>query len=134
VVLAVLMLTAALAAPQAAVAGTRLSAASVTTPFHLEYGASVVDGKIIWYSGVSIRISGYVKAVSGSRQAAFTGYGLWACGFHDTRTTPAGTTRSYGFDRTCVGPDNDEFVGVDVALKDGSGNLLRWQFIQSPFR
>jgi len=133
VVLAVLMLTGVLAAPQTAVARTTLGAAGVTTPFHLEYGASVVDGNIIWYAD-SLSIGGYVKAVSGSRQAEFVGYGLWACGFDDTRTTPAGTTRSYGFSRTCVGPDDDEFVAVGVYLNDGSGNVLRWREIPSPYR
>ncbi len=67
------------------------------SPFHLSYGATRLDGTITWYYR-SATITGTIKAVSGTRQGLFRGSGNEAglhCGpTYDTRTTPAGTSRS----------------------------------------
>ncbi|MFB9388652.1 hypothetical protein ACFPM3_22910 [Streptomyces coeruleoprunus] len=66
----------AVAASSVALAGTALTspahAAYPVTHFHLEYGASILDGDLTWYNQ-SVGVSGTNKVASGSgcRYAAF---------------------------------------------------------------
>jgi hypothetical protein len=126
----VLGLTGALGLSPANATTTSPNTDTATSDFHLEYGASVLDGTITWFNR-SLHIGGSVKAVSGSKQGEFLGYnGNLTCIFDETRTTAAGTTRGFGFDESCDLPGG--FSEVDVYLNDGSGNILRSQFITRP--
>ena len=128
--LAALGFTGALGLPQADATPMTPDAVTATSSFHLEYGASVLDGNVTWFNQ-SLHISGFVKAVTGSRQGEFAGSnGNSSCWFDETRTTPAGTTRTFGFDERCKVTGG--FSGVSVTLADGSGNFLESKFIDRP--
>jgi len=129
-VLVVLGLAGALGSSPANATTTAPDAITATSDFHLEYGASILDGTITWFNR-SLHIGGSVKAVSGSKQGEFIGYnGNVSCIFDETRTTAAGTTRGFGFDETC--DLRGGFSEVDIYLNDGAGNILRSQFITRP--
>jgi hypothetical protein len=82
-------------------AATFVLKAAAPQTFHVEYGASVTDGTVT-FSNRSVNISGYVKAVSDSRTVLFVGFnGNGSCYFEEPRTTPAGTTRRFEFNKQC---------------------------------
>jgi serine/threonine protein kinase len=111
-------------------AGPSTASAADTSSFHLAYGASVLDGTITWYNR-SLRISGSVKAVSGSKQARFHIHnGNFTCNIRETRTAADGTTKGFGFDETCN--QRGGFSEVDVFLLDSNGNPLRDTVILRP--
>jgi hypothetical protein len=108
-------------APKPAGAAT----ADTATVFRMTWGASVTEGTITWYNR-SVNIRGYVKAVSTSKQAMFWGIGTAGSSFclpdPETRTTPAGTTRSFNFGMYC--DIEGGFDEIDVYLNDDIGTLL----------
>ncbi|MFI6762292.1 hypothetical protein ACIBF5_24475 [Micromonospora sp. NPDC050417] len=101
------------AAPQTYVRVATVSAVDSTTqPFRITYGASITEGDIIFYNR-SLQIGGYVKAVSDSRTVLFVGYNEnGSCYFEEPRTASAGTTKTFGFEKTCDVAGG--FLAVDV--------------------
>jgi hypothetical protein len=126
VVLVVLGIIGGLGSPQADATTTAPDAVTATSDFRLEFGATVLDGTITWFNR-SLHIDGSIKAVSGSKQGKFLGVnGNSTCRFDETRTTPDGTTRPFGFDEHCDMPGG--FFEVFIDLNDDSGHVLGSQF------
>ena len=106
-------------APAAGHAST--SAAYPVTPFHLEYGASVLTGSITWYNR-SVDVSGSIKARSTGKQARFRAESASCYSSLETRTASVDTTTPFGFNMPCDVPGG--YTYVYVAMWDVNGTYL----------
>jgi len=91
---------------------TRPNGGNGTVPFRLTYGASIVEGDVT-FSNRSVTISGYVKAVSATREADIFAYnGNVSCWLEQFPSAPVNTTRFFDFGGQCNVPGGFSSVTV----------------------